>query len=73
MWHACTVTDVVNAKLRALATEVAVALAFLLPTEQVWGRPSCGTSHRMTDLILSPGFGSSEVKLPIRVSPYSKK
>ena len=67
------VADWVNAKLFALAMEVDVALAFLLPTVQVSGTPSLGTSHLITDLILSPGFGSSALRLPIMLSPYSRK
>ena len=71
-WHASIVTDCVNAKLLALAMEVAVALAFLLPTEHVWLTPSAGTSHRIIDFTVSDGSGLDELRLLTVLSPKFK-
>ena len=68
-----TVMDCVNANAWAFEMEVADALAFLLPTEQVCATPSFGTSHRIIDFTVDPAVGSDELRFPTMLSPYSKK
>ena len=63
----------VKEKALALAMDVEVPRALLLPTWQVIGTPLEGTPQSIIDLITFPGFGGEVIATPVMAGLYSKK